>query len=74
MLVTSGGEAAVVILDAYAYQEMIDRIEELEANEIMRLAAEARRGGGVEAEEGIRIFEAEVDAMIAAHRASREGK
>jgi prevent-host-death family protein len=80
MLVTAGGEAAVVILDARAYQEMVDRIEELEeleeleASEITRLAEEARRGGGVEAEEGIRIFEAEVDAMIAAHRAAREGK
>lgn len=74
MLVTAGGEAAVVILDVQVYQDMVDRIEELEAEEIMRLAAEAKQGGGVEAEEGIRIFEAEVDAMITAHRADHEAR
>lgn len=74
MLVTSGGEAAVVILDARAYQEMVDRIVELEAEDIMRLADEAELGGSYDLEEGIRIFEERADAIIAAQRAIEQGK
>ncbi len=74
MLVTSGGEAAVIILDAGAYQQMIDYIEELEAEEIIRLANEAEQGGSFELEEGIRIFEERADAIIAAQRAIEQGQ
>ena len=74
MLVTSGGEAAVIILDARAYQQMVDYIEELEAEEIIRLANDAEQGGSYELEEGIRVFEERADAIIAAQRAIEQGQ
>jgi prevent-host-death family protein len=74
MLITSGGEAAVIIIDARAYQEMLNYIEELEAEEIMRLADEAEQGGSYELEEGIRIFEERADAIIAAQRVIERGR
>ncbi len=48
--------------------ELEEYNEELDPAEILRAYEEARRDGGVDVEEGIRIFEAGADAIIAAHR------
>ena len=48
-----------------------DEMEELDPDDILRAFAEAKRSGGIDAKEGIRIFEAQVDTLIAAHRAAK---
>lgn len=46
--------------------ELDAELEDINPNEIIRLADEAEQGGSYDLEEGIRIFEARADVIIAA--------